>query len=277
MADLRAQLAALQTERDTASANAARLTQQLERLAISDDDRRDPPPPDPYDREHDVKLFEKATKLAHIQAFSGDRKRITAFCAEISRLLDTYGMLDSPEGFLYATGRLSGDARIWYEYLMQTSPVFTWEKLETQLKEEYHSETTERDARKVLDALSQTGTVAQFCVEFRRVIMLLPDMPDAEKRYQFRKKLCSGMRNKISELDWKTVQEMMAKVQQIASRMDEHLTMPQAANLAAAAAANSRADQQPATSFQGVCYNCDMPGHRARYCPGRNVQAAPRS
>ena len=69
MADLRAQLTTLQSERDHADANAARLAQQLERLAVSDDARRVPPPLDPYDCEHDAKYRRHSHRLTQFLRF----------------------------------------------------------------------------------------------------------------------------------------------------------------------------------------------------------------
>ena len=98
-----------------------------------------------------------------------------------------------------------------------------------------------------------------------RIVMLLPKMQEEEKCYQFRKKLCSGMRNKISELEFTTVKEMMVKVQHIASRMDEHLTMPRAGNLAAMGAFTPARPYN--TSNEGQCWNCNEFGHQAKKCP----------
>ena len=247
VSDLQRQLQAVQAERDRAVADAARLSAQMARLTVTDEQqaRRVPLPDDLSDPEPVFKSFERATKLANIQPFSGDRKRARAFCDEVSRLIDAYGQQGTAEGFLYSTGRLSGDARLWYEWRMQTAPIYTWRELRPLLLEEYQSTTMTRDAREALDALTQTGTVAQYCSQFRRIIMLLPDLPDAEMQYQFRKKLCSGMKNKISEHEYATVQEMMTRVQHIASRMDPALTVPQAVGLAAVDLAPGHALRRP--------------------------------
>ena len=280
MDQLREQLAAMTLERADSQRQVAQLTAQMERLTSSDQDfARNVSLPDFEDREPAFKSFEIATKLANIQPFSGDRKRALAFCDEISRLLANYGQEETHEGFLYVTGRLAGDARLWYEFMMQTGPVDTWQALRPLLLAEYQSNTVRRDARAALAALRQTGTVQQYCASFRRIIMLLPDMQDEEKRYQFRSKLCAPMQEKISELEWGSVQDMMAKVQDIASRMDPSRTTPQAAGLAAFGAAPAR-PLMPAAPFTGVCWNCNSAGHRSSECPvpRRSAQAgfAPR-
>ena len=131
IASLQAQLATLEAERNRATADNDRLVRQMASLAVSDQAhaRNVPLPSDPCDRETS-KSFERATKLANVHPFSGDRKRALAFCSEITRLLSGYDQMETHEGFLYSTGRLAGDARIWYEFLMQTSPIYTWAALQ---------------------------------------------------------------------------------------------------------------------------------------------------
>ena len=107
--------------------------------------------------------------------------------------MEPYNQMETREGFLWATGRLAGDARVWYESQMQFAPVDTWSDLQPLILAEFESVTVERGARKKLDELHQSGDVQQCCTEFRRCCTLLPLLPDAEKIYLFRERLCKPL------------------------------------------------------------------------------------
>ena len=98
----------------------ARLRAEMSGLTLWDQNNRDVPPGLPSDR-----AFTSAVKLTDVAKFNGNRNRARAFCSEVTWLLEPYNQMDTRDGFLWASGRLAGDARVWYESQMQLAPVDT--------------------------------------------------------------------------------------------------------------------------------------------------------
>ena len=239
----------------------AQLEEQLANLSVvpASSTRRDPPS-DPIDCSVPAEV-QRITKLARIERFTGDRNRAKAFCAEISRLLSAHNQMGTWAGFVFATGHLVDDARVWYELQMETAAVQSWAALQPLLLAEFQSRTAARDARLSLRELTQTGTVLVYNTHFRRLVALVPTMTDEEKQFLYRKGLCDELQYLLCKDTFASCQEMMAMTADVASRLPPERTQPAQPIFAVMPVGGA------AGKIAGRCFACNKVGHFKRNCP----------
>ena len=220
----------------------------------------------PVDARAHTESWARVMRCARPEPFTGDRTRVRAFCREISALLTDYNQADTREGLVFATRHLSGDARVWYEFIVEYQPVQSWTQLEPKLLAEFQSVTADFDARLAFETTTQTGTLEDYNTAFRRVLAKLPLLDEAHKVFRYRLGLCADMRSRLAHEDFSSVLAFMHRASVIASRLPQEFMSPHPA-LAA----------MPATSLANVeCHHCHQRGHVRRVCPYRNMNLAPR-
>ena len=105
-------------------------------------------------------------------------------------------------------------ALIWVR--AKSEQLASWHDLCNQIKSVFAPVSEQQAARDRLGALRQLNTVSNFAAEFRRLILLLPELPESEKIDKFIRKLKPSIAKEVYLRDPQTLDEAL----RIAERCD---------------------------------------------------------
>lgn len=124
-------------------------------------------------------------RLPAPSAYEGAASRLDDWKAELQQQFEYYGTPVGVEQLRFATAFLKGAARDWWQNLALPRPT-DMDALIAALRREFQPVTTADTARAKLRALSQgKASVHDYVVSFRRLLVSLPDMGEADRLFQF--------------------------------------------------------------------------------------------
>jgi hypothetical protein len=262
-----------------------------------------------------VQAEEEAARLAAQQMPKGYRPEsaakyhgrtgedVEAWLFQLEEQNRLFPILDQLQRIRYTALSLRDTAAQWYASMQMTDPpqLTTWEAFITKLRQQFVHLDQKWVARNMLHNLKQTGSVRDYSVKFRNLLILIPDMsmPDAMDKYirglkDFAWKV---WRKKFTHLESAMVyaEELDLEVQQrsiITSRSVGYFSKRASYEGAAASRPllyQSRLGQDltprggPTPMELGLmkmseternrhydkdlCFYCHKPGHRANTCP----------
>jgi hypothetical protein len=132
-------------------------------------------------------------RLAPPSHYDGRASTLDEWCLQIKRQRDWYGLQSNDAAVIrLASAHLGATAYDWWESL--AAKPTTWAEMQSKLRQRFQPITTAEMARNRLDGLTQgKAPIHDYVLSFRRLIVAVPDMNDAEKLHRFKKGLRPGI------------------------------------------------------------------------------------
>ena len=189
------------------------------------------------------------------------------------------GLVQDAQRVAYATALLRGAAMEWWRFKLLHQPPTSWDDFSRALVSQFMPVAAERLARDRLIRLRQDGSVQRYIADFRRLLLRVTDISNADATHRFIQGLRPNLAREVNIRDPDSLDTAMA----IAQRADHYnfrSRLPytlSTAGRAAIAPVPMEVDAMEAVAtrqFQGYCRNCGRWGHKASRCRGRvSVQA----
>lgn len=149
---------------------------------------------------------------------------VDAWLLELATHFAYYGMATDVERITFAAAHLApGSApQGWWHSLGANKPT-SWHDFERQLRAEFQPVQAADAARVRLDSLHQGRSQAttDYVAEFRRLMILVPDMAAADRRHRF----VSGLRPSLAKLVLAQAPDTVEKAIELAVRLDGHAAL----------------------------------------------------
>lgn len=290
--------AAAQQQAATAQQQAAAVQQQAVAVAAPNVQQQQQQPPQPR------------VKVPKPPRFNGwERESVPNWCHQMSTFLEASGIsLGSETAVKTAAGYFSGPALTWWRSRLalaqqdSSTAITSWTALETAIRSQFITVSTERTARNRLQTLRQRRSVRQYAHEFNVCMIELPDMDEQDKIYRFLSGLKPEVRlhvemaqpaslvaavesaTKVDSLLWQAKRPGPGVFMAGPSRRGNNYAAgsgPQPMELGALLSRGGNADnrdrnfRKPADLSKIKCYHCNRFGHKKAQCPQLRNQGHP--
>ena len=192
-------------------------------------------------------------RIANPPAFEGQASAIDEWLAGMRQQFRWYGaaMSADEDRLRFASTYLKGPALDWWEHL-DASPT-SWADFETALRARFQPVTSAESTRSKLLALSQgRSSVHDYISTFRRLVVAVPDMSEADRLFQFTRGLAPAIATQLRVHGVTTVDAAISMAARVGSLGE--LAHPRfgVAPAAAAAAASSGASDMDLSNVEGL-------------------------
>ena len=149
----------------------------------------------------------------------------------------------------FGTTHLKGSALDWWEQLGATAPV-TWADFETALRARFQPVTSAESARSKLLALTQgKSPVNDYITTFRRLVVAVPDMSEADRLFQFTRGLAPPIAMQLRVHGVATIDAAISMAARVGSLVE---LAPPHARLAVPAAAAASSNDMDLSNVEGL-------------------------
>lgn len=143
-----------------------------------------------------------------------------------------------------------------------------WEVFLQQVTQKFGKPYEKEQARERLAELRQTGSAAAYIDSFRKLLLKIDDMSNADVLFFFLRGLKADIQLKVREREPKSLEA----AEQAAVQVDELIYRSKKAFRGAVTALEQTTRQKPLDRSNVQCYFCGKKGHIKRHCKARQEQ-----
>lgn len=238
-----------------------------------------------------------AAKPPKPDTFSGNSKDPTHARAWVAQVDNYFSAVSEPEASRqsFAVALLREHALLWWVQLPVNERASTWPEFSAALLAYFVPRSASTTARDAMAKLQQRGSVRAYTAEFKKLLLQIPDIGEADKRDRYCRGLKEKVRLQVAFAGPSTFEEMCSIADQIdsiiyanvssadrsygASPLDISSSGPVPMDIGAISERPSYADtarikkltdsERAKLRESGGCFYCRKPGHRALQCPLR--------
>jgi hypothetical protein len=243
-----------------------------------------------------------AAKPPKPDTFSGNSKDPTHARAWVAQVDNYFSAVGEPEASRqpFAVALLREHALLWWEQLPAATRAATWPEFSKALLAYFVPSSGATSARNALAKLTQRGSVRAYTAEFKKLLLQIPDIGEADKKDHFSRGLKKDVRIQVAFSNPGTFEEMCSIAEQIDTIIFTHSAAPARTYGAGPSrsgpapmdigAISERPSYADAARFKkltdsernklresGGCFYCRKTGHRALQCPLRKGKAPARN
>lgn len=161
-------------------------------------------------------------KIPTASSYSGSATALDGWLREMQQQFDYYRMVDNAEQVAMATAQLRGPALDWWSTSSaetKTALAASFVQFSQALRTRFQPVNSAKLARRALDALvqGQRQSVHDYISAFRRLLVAVPDMSEADRVHAFARGLRGAVQTRLLELDPQTLDAAIEAAARIGS------------------------------------------------------------
>jgi len=223
----------------------SQLQQQLQQQ------QHQPPPQPPPPHQPPAAVRPSAPRIPSPPIYEGRATTLDDWLSALRQQFRWYdaAMASDADRIRFGITHLKGPALDWWEHLGAATPA-TWTDFESALRSRFQPVTSAESTRSKLLALSQgKSSVHDYIATFRRLVVAVPDMSEADRLFQFTRGLAPTIATQLRVHGVTTVDAAISMAARVGSLGE--LAAPQARSVVPAAAATSSSDMD-LTNVEGL-------------------------
>jgi|GEM_PF-5873018 len=204
--------------------------------------------------------------------FDGENSQFREWTFAIELAFRSLNFTEPSKMVDYATGYLTGNARLWFISSMDAGVTFqTWQELKEALRLVYGPVFDQERIRMDLFAIQQTGKVSAYISDFSRLSLQAPELDELSRAVLFVKGLRGDLKHQVLQSHPQTLDEAFRSAQTAeqllrVSQIPRSTFQSQSRPKQKEKLGKLTDEEREKLRHTGSCFACRKPGHLAKDC-----------